>query len=201
MSEIREIELKYALEGEEDYQRLCENMGTPEDEWDQINHYFHSKDSRIPGTRGVIRIRVEKGRALFTVKLGGMLSEAILSSHEYEVPFPANDDSYQVRPEVLWDMGNKGMKILEDEHGKRVPLVWAGQMINHRKVFPLDRELKLEVDASQFPDGFKDLEVELETHHPESDRPRLVGLLKSLNIRFHPQTKTKYQRFLEHCKP
>ena len=90
------------------------------------------------------------------------------------------------------------MKMLEEEHGKRAPLIWAGQMINHRKRFQWDRELKIEVDASLYPDGFKDFEIELETYHPERERPKLIGLLQSLNLQFQPQTRTKYQRFLEH---
>jgi len=198
MAGIREIELKYALEGEGDYRRFCKGMGPPEDEWDQINHYFHSEDCVIPGSEGVIRIREEKGASVFAVKLGGLLSEALMSSREYGVPWPKDDESYRVSPGVLWNAGNQGMKILEEKHGKRVPLVWAGQMINHRRVFTWEKRLRIEVDASLFPDGFKDFEVELETSFPERDRPRLISLLQSMDIGFRPQTKTKYHRFLEH---
>ena len=198
MTEFREIELKYALEREEDYTRLCEYLGPPESEWDQINHYFHSEDGLIPGIRGMIRIRVEKGKSLFAVKLGGMVTEGLLAADEYEQPWPVHNDSYRWAPNVLWDAGNQGMKLLEQEHGRRGSLIWAGKMMNHRRLFTWARGLRLEVDASLYPDGFKDFEVELETHRPEQERPKLITLLQGLNLQFTPQRRTKYQRFLEH---
>ena len=56
----------------------------------------------------------------------------------------------------------------------------------------------MEVDASRYPDGEEDYEVEVETDDPERDRGLLEALLDRLGVRFVPQPATKYQRFLEH---
>ena len=59
----------------------------------------------------------------------------------------------------------------------------------------------MEVDASRYPDGEEDYEVEVETTKPERDRGLLEALLNNLGIRFVPQPATKYQRFLKHLGP
>jgi len=81
----REIEIKLRLEGRAQHDKLCREMGTPADAWEQINHYFRSEDGRIPGEEGVIRIRLERGKAVFTVKLGA-LKDGLASAQEYEEP-------------------------------------------------------------------------------------------------------------------
>lgn len=197
---MKEVELKYVLEGEKEYQRLCSFLAPPIAEFDQVNHYFQSSDLAVPGPSGMIRVRSERGRTLFVVKLGGMLSGGVLSSSEFEIETPYGDEFYRSSPQALWEAGNPGMEVLERKFGAKVPLVWAGRMINHRAVFRWEHGCKLEADASLFPDGYKDYEVELETAFPELHRAGLVRLLESLGIPVRPQTKTKYQRFLEHCR-
>jgi uncharacterized protein YjbK len=197
---VKEIELKYVLEGEGAYQRLCEFLAPPVAEFDQVNHYFHTADLAVPGPGGMIRVRVERGKTLFAVKLGGRLSGGVLSASEFEIELPKGDEFYRSSPQALWEAGNPGMELLERECGAKVPLLWAGRLINHRAVFRWEHGCRLEADASLFPDGYKDYEVELETASPEEHRASLVRLLESLGIPVRPQTKTKYQRFLEHCR-
>ncbi len=198
--EVRETELKYAFSDEQGYKTLCNFLSPPQDEFDQYNHYFYSADKALPGPHGLIRIRVEKGKTLFTVKLEATLSGGLLTCNEYEIPLPYGVEWYISCPSRLWSTGNLGMELLEKLHGRRVPLVWAGRLVNHRTLFAWDRGKMLEVDASFFPDGHKDYEVELETAYPETDRSLLLRLFDSLGISVQPQTKTKYQRFLEHCR-
>jgi uncharacterized protein YjbK len=197
MSVRRETELKVRLEGRAEYERLCRAMGDPVEGWDQINHYFHSADGKIPGKEGVIRIRVEKGRALFTVKLGG-LTNGLARAEEYEQPWSGPPEAMPPTSRLLWESGHAGMKVLEQRFGWRFPLVWVGKMLNHRKLYRSAEGLCLEVDASQYPDGQEDYEVEVETESPERDRELLKALLDGLGIRFSLQTATKYQRFLRH---
>ena len=196
MTVRREIELKYRLEGRAEYEKLCWEMGDPVDAWEQINHYFRSADGKIPGEEGVIRIRLEKGKAVFTVKLGA-LENGLASAQEYEEPWQG---PRQMPPSsnLLWKSGHSGLKALEQRFGQRFPLAWAGQMVNQRKVYRSVEGLCMEVDASRYPDGEEDYEVEVETESPERDRGLLEALLKNLGIRFVPQPATKYQRFLQH---
>ena len=195
-----EIELKYRLKTK-DYQRLCRHLGRPQADFEQENHYFQSADGKIPGARGVIRIRLERGNVLFSVKLGGRLEEGLISAREYEEPWKGDLDVMPPPAAAFWDFGYAGMKVLERDAGGRFPLVWAGKMVNRRKVYPFEGGLSLEVDASRYPDGHEDFEVELETEQPEKARPRLRALLDRLGISFEPQTATKYQRFLRHTGP
>jgi uncharacterized protein YjbK len=71
-------------------------------------------------------------------------------------------------------------------------------MVNQRKLYRSVEGLSMEVDASRYPDGEEDYEVEVETESPERDREILEILLRDLGVRFVPQTATKYQRFLQH---
>ena len=83
----RETELKYRLEGREPYERLCRELGMPESDERQVNHYFQSPDGGIPGESGVIRIRLEREAAVFTVKLGGPMQYVLSAAFP---PCPAS---------------------------------------------------------------------------------------------------------------
>ncbi len=196
----REVELKYRLKSRGDYEALCHRLGNPAEEFEQVNHFFRSRDGRVPGSRGVIRLRLEKGKALFTVKLGGALEEGLVSADEYEEPWKGSLENLPPNAEALWDEGYAGMKAVADAFGGPHPLVWAGKMINRRKVYNLSEGICLELDASLYPDGHEDFEVEVETEKPEEDRERLRNLLERLGVDNEPQTETKYQRFLAHVE-
>ena len=90
------------------------------------------------------------------------------------------------------------MRALEQRFGKRFPLVCIGSMVNRRRLYRPDEGFPMEVDASLYPDGEEDYEVEVETDDPERDRRLLEALLAGTGIRFSPQNATKYQRFLKH---
>ena len=197
MSIRTEIEIKLRLEGRAQYDRLCREMGTPADAWEQINHYFRSEDGRIPGKEGVIRIRLERGKAVFTVKLGA-LKDGLASAQEYEEPWRGPQEEMPPPSTAMWDAGHAGLHALEHRFGKRFLLVWVGKMINQRRLYRTVEGLCMEVDASRYPDGEEDYEVEVETDDPERDRGLLEALLDRFGVHFVPQPATKYQRFLEH---
>jgi uncharacterized protein YjbK len=194
----REIELKYRLDSRDAYELLCRSLGRPSSESLQVNHYFRSPDGRVPGDRGVIRIRVEKGGAIFTVKLGGPLRQGLVSSLEYEEPWDGTIDEIPAAGETLWDRGFQGMEALETAFGGRCVLIWVGSMENRRRVYRPPNGLCLEVDASRYSGGAEDFEVEVESENPDRDRPRLEALLTERGIRCDPQPETKVQRFLRH---
>ena len=197
MSVRREVELKYRLEGRGEYEKLCRELGDPVEVWEQVNHYFRSADGKIPGGDGVIRIRQEKGRALLTVKLGA-LEAGLARAEEYEEAWPGPLDEMPPTSNAIWGAGHEGLHLLEQRFGTRFPLVWLGKMVNQRKFYRPVEGIPLEVDASRYPDGQEDYEVEVETEEPECDRERLLTLLTDLGLRVEPQTATKYQRFLQH---
>ena len=197
MSIRTEIEIKLRLEGRAQYEKLCREMGAPVDAWEQINHYFRSEDGRIPGGEGVIRMRLERGKAVLTVKLGA-LKEGLASAQEYEEAWRGPPEEMPPPSVAMWDAGHGGLRALEQRFGKRFPLVWVGKMTNQRRLYRTAEGLCLEVDASRYPDGEEDYEVEVETDHPERDRSLLEALLNRYGIHFVPQPATKYQRFLEH---
>jgi uncharacterized protein YjbK len=197
MSIRKEIELKFRLEGRDQYDKLCQGMGAPVEEWEQINHYFRSEDGKIPGEEGVIRIRLERAEAVLTVKLGA-LRNGLASSREYEEAWPGPLAEMPPSSRAIWEAGHAGMRALEQRNGRRFPLVWVGRMVNLRRIYRTAEGLCMEVDASRYPDGEEDYEVEVETDDPERDRGLLEALLTRMGIRFAPQPATKYQRFLQH---
>ena len=172
-------------------------MGEPSQSWEQVNHYFRSEDGAIPGEEGVIRIRLEKGRAVFTVKLGA-LEGGLATAQEYEEAWQGPQQEMPPPSSAMWDAGHSGLRALEEKFGRRFPLVWVGRMVNRRRLYETAEGLCVEVDASKYPDGEEDYEVEVETDDPERDRGLLEALLTGMGIRFSPQPATKYQRFLRH---
>lgn len=199
--ERQEIELKVRLVGRGDYERLCARLGEPDETREQVNHYFRSADGRIPGDQGVIRIRVEGGRAVLTVKLGGWVTDGLVRAREIEEAWQGDPDALPPPSEAFWQGGYRGMAALEARFGRRFGLVWAGAMHNRRRVHRTGDGLCLELDASRYPDGEEDFEVEVETPDPEGVRSRLLALLDAAGVRHAPQTRTKYQRFLLHGAP
>lgn len=197
MSVRRETELKYRLEARAEYEKLCGGLGDPVDAWEQINHYFQSEDGKIPGEEGVIRIRQEKGKAVLTVKLGA-LENGLARAREYEQPWSGPADQMPPRSKALWRSRHEGLEIFQRRLGRQFPLVWVGRMVNLRKLYRYGQSFCMEVDASRYPDGQEDYEVEVETEFPERDRALLEALLHDLGIGVVPQTETKYQRFLRH---
>ncbi len=200
MSAHREVELKYRLPTRKDYEVLCRGLGKPDAEKRQVNHYYRSADGRLPGADGMIRVREEGGRGSFTVKLGGSLVAGVAVSREYEEPWPWSEHGFPPPPERLWEVGHPGLDALGREAGGPFPLVRAGELVNVRKVYRLSDGLRLEVDASRYPDGETDYEVEVETDDPEGARRRLEALLNDLGVGYEPQVETKYQRFLRHLE-
>jgi uncharacterized protein YjbK len=195
----QEVEIKLGLKSRAHYERLCRELGTPEEAWEQVNHYFRSEDGRIPGEEGVIRIRLEKGKAVFTVKLGA-LRKGLARAEEYEEDWSGPPDRIPESAGAIWETGHAGLAALERRVGGRLPLVWLGKMVNLRRLYRSADGLWMEVDASRYPDGREDYEVEVESGDPDRDRPVLESLLRSLGIAFVPQTATKYQRFLMHLE-
>lgn len=195
----QEVEIKLGLRGRPEYEKLCRELGTPEDAWEQVNHYFRSEDGAIPGEEGVIRIRLEKGKAVFTVKLGA-LREGLARAEEYEEDWTGPPDRVAESAGAIWETGHAGLEALERRVGGRFSLVWLGKMVNLRRLYRSAGGLCMEVDASRYPDGREDYEVEVESEDPDRDRPVLESLLRSLGIAFVPQTATKYQRFLMHLE-
>jgi uncharacterized protein YjbK len=187
------------LEGREQYDKLCREMGPPSDAWEQINHYFRSEDGKIPGEEGVIRIRLERGKAVFTVKLGA-LRDGLAIAQEYEKDWPGPLEEMPPSTSTIWKTGHAGLKALEQRFGGPFALEWVGKMVNLRRLYRTADGLCMEVDASRYPDGEEDYEVEVETDDPERDRSLLEGLLTGMGIRFAPQPATKYQRFLRHLR-
>lgn len=198
MADLEEIELKYRLGGERSYRRLCAFLGRPAEDWEQINHFYESEDGTIPGKEGVIRIRAEKGRVVFTVKRSGSLVGGLARSVEVEAPWRGAGPEFPPDADSLWEAGHEGLQALAAERGGPFRLVHVGGMVNRRKVYRLRGGLVLEVDASRYPDGTRDFEVELESEDPEQDRPKLIKILRQAGVRFSVQTETKYQRFLRH---
>ena len=186
MSIRREIEIKLRLEGRAQYDKLCREMGTPADAWEQINHYFRSEDGRIPGKEGVIRVRLERGKAVFAVKLGA-LEDGLASAQEYEEAWRGPQEEMPPPSIAMWAAGHAGLHALEQRFGKRFPLVCVGKMTNQRRLYRTAEGLCLEGDASRYPDGEEDYEVEVETDHPERDRGLLEALLSGLDIHFRSQ--------------
>jgi uncharacterized protein YjbK len=75
------------------------------------------------------------------------------------------------------------------------PLGRLGQTVTTRQKLSFGYFV-LELDATTYPDGSSDLELECETFAPDLAREEIEGLLNRIGVAFAPSAEGKYARFL-----
>jgi uncharacterized protein YjbK len=194
---MQEIELKFALAGREEFERIRRALGKPRRSGMQVNHYFVG-DARGLLERGeaLLRLRVTPARSWLTFKEGRKTDGALYECREVECdvaaaesvallegrryPLDLDTEPSRAAREAL---GNGPLRVAGASETERSEYAWPGG--------------KLLLDRTRFPAGAEDFEIEIETADPAASEERLRRLLGPLGIVPRPQPRTKVERFLE----
>lgn len=193
-----ENELKISLLDQRDYELLLTELGEPKSHIRQVNHYYDTADRALWRRRMCFRLREQEGRFIVALKRGRRWNDGYLVADELEAELPESIPDPRVFDPYRWDA--LPVQFLQKELGSP-GLVWLGSIRNTRRVYALPHGMRLEVDATEFPGGAVEYELEAEWPEEEEIRATVVGLLDAWGVRWKPQTRTKYQRFLEYLGP
>ncbi|MHC4598450.1 MAG: CYTH domain-containing protein [Planctomycetota bacterium] len=195
---MQEVELKFALERREDYERIVKMLGGPEAEFEQTNHYFFGDAGGIlERGEALLRLRIQGDRTFLAFKEGLVKEGALFRCREVEAPLDEEKASAilvgAADPLTIDHPASTAAKERLGSSALRI----AGASRTHRSEFLLDTKETLQVDRSTFPGGREDWELELETGDPPASERRLRGLAGRMGIVLQAQTRSKYRRFLD----
>jgi hypothetical protein len=147
----------------------------------------------------VLRVRESLSPAappVLAFKRGGPAADGRFEAEELEEPLD---------PEA-WRRVLQGVTSLADVDSRVVRRAAAlapapalerlGWVRVRRSAFVLPGGTRIELDESEFEDGSRDWELELEAEDLERHVPALEEAVRRRRLPWRPQTMTKYQRFL-----
>ncbi|MEQ8768558.1 MAG: CYTH domain-containing protein [Planctomycetota bacterium] len=194
---MREIEIKLRLPSAEAAQAVQAKLPAARAVRHQVNHYYDTADLAIQRElRGMLRVRRQDARWIVCLKLGASISDdGTLRTEEIESDW---QPPRAWRPEQIGELLACGLAPIERLAAvlRRVDLVYLGALENTRSEHSFEGHL-IELDRTLLPRGRVEHELECETEDPDSLRPKLLDLLRRAGVEAAPQTRTKYQRFLE----
>jgi uncharacterized protein YjbK len=194
MCGAREDEVKLALEPGE-FTRLLAHLGPADRELHQVNHYFDSPDGFLGRNGVVLRAREDVQRVL-TVKIGRNEGEGLFCSREHERPLGEEELAALVE-------GRSSPLELFPELSALLPsprpaIRYLGAVENHRRLYHRPGGWEITLDETRFPVGPLDHELEVELQGTTGDPVgEIREIFARLGLVWRPQSRTKYERFLE----
>lgn len=205
-----EIELKRLLPGLAEANRLLDALGRDGESKRQVNHFFDTDDERLAQARWALRLREEDGTFQLTVKgpaenVGEDTArrieiERIVSSDDAASILEGAIDPLLVLRAQLDPSERTHLSEVEAVRGDKT-LVPTGHFENVRRTrrarLPSGHAIVVEIDATTFPNGRVDYEVEIELASEVLARDAeawLDRLTAELGIETRPAT-TKLARF------
>jgi uncharacterized protein YjbK len=190
-----EQELKIRLPAREDYDSVVGFLPPPLREVEQVNTYLDTSEAELRERRIMARIRCEGPRVCLTVKWRPRHEAGYFQAEEREADLAART------PEEALETG-EARRVLSKLCPETVELPAGalrvvGTLYNRRRRYRLEG-FDLELDHTNYGDGAEDFELELETADPEGAAALVRRLLAAAGAQGEPQTRTKYERFLEH---
>lgn len=187
-----EREVKLRILEEAGFRRLLSTLadrGCSE----QHNIYFDTPDHALGGDGRSVRVRVERGRVLLTVKSGASFAPGRVEVSEWEMEIaPERWNAILSGRAALEELGFAALE--EARAGRRLVVVGELRNVRHRREAP-DGGL-YELDETHFPWGETHYELEVETEETEAELARATALLDRLGIAYSDRVETKHERLL-----
>lgn len=199
-----EIEAKYLVPSEEDFRRLLDCAGALRTVRSHLNVYFDTLDLYLRKKGWAARLRFgEAGGVTFTLK-ARINKQAAKNGVLYAVELEQELDAV----EVLSYLGNRVVpagalslsELPESVAGEiaKKELVMLSWCLTRRWVFQEQREPDLIADECEYPDGFRDYEIEVECDDTTKGRQRALRAAALAGVQIFPQRLTKYERAMLH---
>lgn len=201
MSEMmpQEIELKYVIPDKSEYERLLGIFGQSIQHYAQVNYYFDTDGMAVLAKGGMLRIRQQNHQYYMTLKYQLTRSKGYYTVTNVET---------EISEKLFIDIVNHNRWDVFLHHSNSVttalwnlipetPLTCLGILRNQRSVC-FREGLQLEIDYSQYSDGYEDFELECETQEEAKARSVIARINQLHRLHLMPQQQTKFERFLHH---
>ena len=193
-----ELELKYKLLGESDYNKLRDYLDNKTSGMllQQRNFYYDTEDMLLIKNNAILRARIENEKVIITFKQQKGKKQGFFISDEIENNVSLEDINrvFSGKIPIIQLCGDNRENVEKLLENKELTLI--GTFENKRIVYYID-DIKLELDKVDYGNGIVDYEIETESEDEKKVREFLDTLLQSLSVRYQLQDKTKYQRFFE----
>ena len=193
-----ELELKYKLLGESDYNKLRDYLDNKTSGiiLNQKNFYYDTEDMLLIKNNAILRARIENEKVIITFKQQKEKKQGFFISDEIENNVSLEDINrvFSGKIPIIQLCGDNRRNVEKLSENKELTLI--GTFENKRIVYYID-DIKLELDKVDYGNGIVDYEIETESEDEKKVRKFLDTLLQSLSVRYQLQDKTKYQRFFE----
>ena len=159
----------------------------------QTNIYFDTPEWDLSRRGRSVRVRLEEGRAVLTVKRGASISAGAIESEEIETELPRD----------VWGEIEAGRAGIESASTLSAGLAGAlegwrvaevGRLSNTRHLREGPGGALYELDETQFPSGDVHYELEIETEDTARELTQARALLDNLGIAYDEAVTTKHER-------
>ena len=197
-----EREIKLRLENEESYQCLWKALPRYDSRVSQENQFYDTMDCALQKHKLACRIREESGKKTLTVKTGNTGKGAISIRNEWECSIENQEAEVFLKgplPESVLNLVPM-QKLQEnlDVDIKTMSFQLTCQFSNLRRRIPVlieGKEYQLELDETDFGNGHKRYELEVEFQNMQESKI-LIEYLKNLFLMnvlpWLPETVSKY---------
>ncbi len=194
----RESEIKFALGGPRDFEKLSGPGGLEGPRRVEIleNIYLDTVELSLARALVMLRLRFCAGKSpLITLKCGTEVEAGFFRSVEVEstVATPVAE-GLRRDPTSIYGLELEPVAYLR-EHSGVLPLTVIGSLRNERTSITAGRFL-VELDRIGFPDGSEEFELEIETEDSASARDWVEGEFRRLDVRASPGRETKFARLV-----
>lgn len=213
----QEVEIKLALAGSGDLDRLAESLGPAESDVLQDNTFYDTPDGALAAQGWALRLRREAPadgagaeRYFVTVKGPATCIGSAMQRNEVEREIDPLAARSLLDGKVTFSDLDGGPPIPALEGVRIFDLVRTARFVNRRRRYRLtlrDKEFQAELDETSFetPGGIlteRELEMELPQDTPPTElvltQMELEAHLTGLGIRYERQPAGKYSRALAH---
>ena len=192
-----ERELKLVLDAP-GYLRLASSLpGYSGEHW-LVNHYFDTSRRELLARGAMFRIRETQDRRGVALKRGIAVRDGAFEAAEWEEPLADRDWVRVVR--AGGDLGILDRPIVDEGFALAgsIVLPYLGSVRVLRRAHRIASGAAIELDLVSFADGTQDWELEVEAERLDGIRPLVCDLLAGRGIARREQTRTKFERFLDH---
>lgn|GEM_PF-1776385 len=194
----REIEIKFAFETEQDFQRFVSLFGDRNKFVVQTNYYLDTEDGSLCRMGLVVRLREACGKFLLTAKgLRNIKTEGLFDVLEFEVEVGQKEGEKLLKgvchgEAVARYLPELPSKVKEVLASKRLTLLTKSRTRRFKVV--LGKGVEGVADETMFENGRKDYEVEVESDDTVTAREVLMEALKLCGAKAVAQTMSKFER-------
>lgn len=167
MSKNREIEAKTLL-SEETYQKITKSFPVKSD-FIQENYYFDTSDKLLKKHRISLRIRIYSDHAEQTMKVPdpNPVQKNYHEVIEINDDLPRSQAKELVSNKQIYSQGNIGQYLNEHFDLNLKELLLFTWSKTRRILMNGPKDCELTLDATSYPDGYQDFELEIENDNPD----------------------------------